>query len=328
MSVWTLAGHRLEPGEKKCVSLHFDDSCCDIPATLIYGEWKGGTARPDMTLLVTAGVHPNEYPGIAAVKCMAHLDPRRLRGRLLLIHCVNPSGFWARSRVVPEDGFNLNDGYPGKPDGTPGERCATFFVQQIFPQADFIVDLHSGSPMEPLTSCLFFPAGAGEKVRKASLDAAMATDIPYLIASHAESGEYSYAAKAMGIPGLLLERGHSGLCHQQWVEDYINDLARLLRHFGMYELLPDAAPVCAKIIYERTVYQKSEYRGLWCPAVREGQTVRKGGLLGRISDFWGKRIGEYHAQGDGLVFYYNAGLAVNPGDPLVAYGLKDSMTKL
>ncbi|SCM81611.1 hypothetical protein KL86SPO_40095 [uncultured Sporomusa sp.] len=45
-------------------------------------------------------------------------------------------------------------------------------------------------------------------------------------------------------------------------------------------------------------------------------------LLGHTEDFFGKCIREYHVEEDGTVFYYTSGLAVNPGDPLVAYGLE------
>ena len=309
----------IEPGQKRRVI--FDAGGSEIPATIIDGQEEG------MTLLVMAGVHPDEYPGMAAsIRVAQAMEPERLSGRLIIIHCANPSGFWARSRFVPEDGVNLNGDYPGKPDGSPGERIADFFVKQFFPHVDFIVDLHSGSPMEPLTPCLFFPSGAGDRVRETSLSAAMDTDIPYLIASHAESGEYSYAAKAMGIPGLLLERGHSGLCPREWVDAYEDDLYRLLQHLGMIALPPfDSKPVCAKILCEKTVYLGSEHKGLWYPDIHEGQSLKKGERLGHIEDFWGNRLKEYHAQDDGLVFYYNAGLAVRPGDPLVAYGLKDFM---
>ena len=44
-------------------------------------------------------------------------------------------------------------------------------------------------------------------MREVSLAAAKALDVPYLIASGADGGEYSYAAVYHDVPGLLLERG-------------------------------------------------------------------------------------------------------------------------
>lgn len=320
METWKIVGHEVAPGQKKQVFLEPDVPGYEMPATLVCGVKSG------KTLLITAGIHSGEYPGVAAaVRLAAEIDPASFSGRLLLIHCVNTSGFWAKSpSLIPEDGFNLNGDYPGKPNGSTGERIADYFVTEIFPKIDFIVDLHSGSPMEPLTDCLFFPVGAGQKVKTEALAAAKATDIPYLIASTATTGQYSYAATKMGIPGLLLERGHSGHCRQDWVDANYRDLDLLLNHFGMRNT-QDTRPVCAKTVCTKSVYLTSEHKGLWYPAIEEGQYIKKGDLLGHVEDFFGRRIGEHLAEADALVLYYTSGLAVNIGDPLVAYTLTDNM---
>lgn len=144
---------------------------------------------------------------------------------------------------MPECGTNLNADYPGAPEGGVGARIANFFVKEIFPKIDFLIDLHSGGRMEPLTPCLFFPVGAGAEVMKESLAAAKATNIPNLIASTAKTGHYSYAA-GMGVPGLLLERGYGELCKPKWAANYVEDLRLLLKHF---ELLPGGEEgVCSK----------------------------------------------------------------------------------
>jgi predicted deacylase len=320
LKTWTIAGHTLQPGQKQRVILHPNMENYEMPGTMICGTEDG------MTLIVTAGIHSGEYPGVAAAARLANeIDATAFKGRLLLVHCVNTSGFWAKSPGrVPEDGVNLNADYPGRPDGTTGERIADYFVKEIFPGADFIIDLHSGGSMEPLTPCLFFPVAAGEEVRKTAFTAAQATDIPYLIASMATSGEYSYAATAMGIPGLLLERGHCGHCRQEWIDAYHRDLELLLTHFGMCAM-KHIAPACPKIVCDKTIYLVSAHKGLWRPAIEEGQRVRKGDLLGHVENFWGEHIGEYRAEDDATIFYYTSGLAINPGDHLVAYGLAAHM---
>lgn len=313
--------HNVRPGTKQLVNFNFNG--CEIPAAFIHGK------EPGMTMVITAGVHPDEYPGIAALVRMSNkIEPDKLSGHLLLFHCVNMSGFWARSRFVPEDGFNLNAGYPGKADGTIGERIANFFVKNIFPQADFIVDLHSGSPTERLTTCLFYPDDAKKDVREISFNAAKSTDIPWLLASHAKDGEYSYAANFMDVPGLLLERGYAGQCREEWIKAFERDIALLLKHFNMYDI-PEltAKPVCEKNICEKTFYLASKDTGLWYPdenivnSIMEGRVVKKGARLGHIESFYGEFLSEYHAENDGIIFYYTSGLAIKAGELLVAYGL-------
>ena len=318
--MWNICGHQLQPGEKKQVALSPNVEGYEMPATLIAGKNEG------KTVLITAQIHSGEYPGTPAVIHLAkELSPEKLCGNLILVHCVNTSGFWAKSSArVPEDGVNLNGDYPGDPEGTTGLRIADYFVKEIFPNIDFLCDLHSGGTMEPLTPCLFFPKA--EKVTERARAAALALDIPYPIASWNERGECGYAAFHCGVPGLLLENGHSSRCEPEWVAFYEKNLHLLLDHLGMYAL-EQPLSVCKKKVYEKAVYLTSDVHGLWYPEIREDMEIRKGQLLGRVEDFFGSLVKEYYADEDGRVFYYTSGLSIREGDPLVAYGLSEYCTE-
>lgn len=312
--MWKICGYQLEAGEKKQVFLTPNVADYQMPATLICGAGEG------RTVVITASIHSGEYPGVPAViRTARSVDPQKLRGNLLLVHCVNVSGFWARTNGrVPEDNGNLNGNYPGSPNGTVSERIADYFVREIFPQTDFLMDLHSGGQQEPLTPCLFYPKA--QAVSGVSLEAARALDIRYLIASSATQGEYSYAANFMDIPGLLVERGHCGYCHEEWIQAYERDIQLLLDHLGSYPYEGDKT-VCEKEIFENAIYLTAKESGLWYPAIKEGERVNRGQLLGRMEDFFGAPVREYYAQENGLVFYYTSGLAVKEGGALVAYGV-------
>ncbi len=312
--MWTICGQTLNPGEKRRLSLSTGIDDLTLPATLICG------AKPGKTVLIVAGTHPDEYPGIAALLQVGQaLDPSALAGNVLLLHCLNPSGFRLRTRTVPEDGFNLNGNFPGRADGTVGARLAHFVETALYPHMDFILDLHSGSPMEPLTPCVFFPSDPA--VRAESLRVAESLDVGYLLESSATGGLYSYAATRYGIPALLLERGHSGLCLPEWVEADRLDILRLLTCLGLLtpaEPLPTPAP---KEVYTRVHYPEAAVEGLWYPAVREGERIRRGQMLGCIRDLWGECLQTLVAEGDGVVFYYTGALSIRVGDSLVAYGI-------
>lgn len=312
--MFTICGQTLNPGEKRQVTLHPLPGY-EMPATLVCG------ANPGKTLLITAGIHSGEYPGIPAViRTAKDIDPAQVSGNLLMIHCVNTSGFWARTDcLVAEDGGNLNGNYPGASEGTVSQRIADYFVTQIFPYVDFILDLHSGSQQEPLTPCLFFPKW--EKVREESLAAAKALDIPYLIQSMAKAGQYSYAAHTMEIPGLLLERGHSGFCKESWIDDYCKDLRLLLNHLEMYPY--EEISSVEKHVFMKTIYLEAEEDGVWYCNVAANETVKQGQLLGRIEDFFGNVLHKYYAEADGIVFYHCCGLSVKTGRNLVAYGVEE-----
>ena len=336
MEHWSICGEALRPGEKRQTVLRVPMDGLDvpvsvpgapparekgypIPATLIRG------AEPGKTLLVSASIHSGEYVGIPAVIREAReLDPARMRGNVIFLHCVNTSGVLSHHyRLVPEDGFNLNGGYPGRSDGTAGERIAAWFVREIFPRVDFILDLHGGSPEEVMTPLFFFPHA--ERVRALSLAAARATNVPYALESYARGGEYSYAANAFGIPGLLLERGNGLYCTEEEIRAERDDIRLLMEHLG---ICPAGEGIFDRSLRRRTfretIYLESGVQGLWYPAVKRDTDVRKGDLLGVVEDYFGRPLAEYRAEADARVLYHTLGLAVNPGDALVAYSRLDS----
>jgi uncharacterized protein len=84
-----------------------------LPMWLINGTEDGPT------LVVTGGVHAAEYASIAAaLDAGRSLDPRGLRGRVIVVPVVNLPAFTTRSiYVCPLDGRNLNRVFPGDAQG-------------------------------------------------------------------------------------------------------------------------------------------------------------------------------------------------------------------
>ncbi len=335
MENWHIFGETLAPGEKRQLTLRVpmgglpnrgevmpgtrQGADYELPAILVNG------AKPGRTLLVTAGIHAGEFNGTPAViRAAGETDPALVSGRLILLPCVNTSGFWTEHpRTLPEDGFNLNGQYPGRPDGTVGDRLADFFVREIFPRVDFMLDLHGGSRGERMSPLAFFPTHP--KVRKAALDAAKALNLGLLIESQATMGQYSYAASQMDIPGLLIERGDGYFCDPTWAEADWADLRLLMDHLGIFPApggLRDEA--LRRRVFREAVYLEAERPGLWYPAVKPGQPVERGRLLGTLRDFYGNTLEEIRAGDDGLVLYVNTGLAAPVGGFLVACAIGSS----
>ena len=339
MNQWHIFGETLAPGEARRMTLRVPMGGLENRGKVWPGRRTGGDyelpaivingARPGKTLLVTAGIHAGEFNGTPAViRVGRELDPAEMSGRAILLPCVNTSGFWTlHPRTLPEDDFNLNGKYPGRPDGTAGERLADFFVREIFPQVDFILDLHGGSRGERMTPLVFFPTHP--KVREAALSAAMALNVGLLVESQATRGEYSYAAHAMDIPGLLIERGDGYFCEREWVEADRRDILLLLDHLGICrapEGMYDAA--LDRRVFREAVYLESDADGLWFPAVRANTPVKAGELLGTVRDFYGEPIKEVRAERDGHVLYVNTALSAPAGEFQVAVAWADSEVKM
>jgi len=103
-------------------------------------------------ILLTAGVHGDEYEGQAALATLTReLAPEAIRGQVILLPMTNAPAARAGLRTSPVDGGNLNRLFPGNPRGTPSEMIAHYLETVLIPRADVMVDLHSGG------SSLWYP---------------------------------------------------------------------------------------------------------------------------------------------------------------------------
>ena len=92
-------------------------------------------------LLITAGVHGDEYEGIEAIRrLISEISPDELAGRLTLVPVVNESAHAMDSRCG-EDGLDLARTCPGRIGGSVTERVAAELTEQI-QKADLYIDLH------------------------------------------------------------------------------------------------------------------------------------------------------------------------------------------
>ena len=280
--------------------------------------WSLRGRQDGPTLVLTAGVHGCEYVGILALRRLFDsLETASLRGRVLLLPLVNGEGFFTGSKqVVPSDRKNLNRVFPPPPDGTRTERVAQAVVEQVYPQADFLLDLHGGDVNEAMTPLVFFPASAPNDVAEQARSAAKHLEVDYRIPSTAQNGLYSYAAQT-GIPALLMEVGGMGLWLREQVELELRSLQSLMGFLGMG---PQAVENLAQEEARRMCYAEASGRGLWLPQVAPGQRVCTGEVLGTVEDLDGQELETIRAQWDGIVLYHTLSLGVSGGDMLVTYG--------
>ena len=257
--------------------------------------------RPGKTLVVTAGVHGCEYVGIEALnRLKQELDPAALSGRVILLPLVNPEGFYQGSKqTIPADGKNLNRMFPGKSDGTFSSRLARVLEETLYPEADFLMDLHGGDVNEALTPLIFFPTAVSEALSAAACAAAESLSVPYRVASTSRNGLYSWAAQC-GIPALLVERGERGLWRGEEVSACRENVYELMRHLGILHV--DMVSSCfPQTEIRKAIYEEAPADGFWYPAMSEaGQKLKQGALLGTLKDSYGNEIARYTAPFEGV----------------------------
>jgi hypothetical protein len=253
----------------------------DVPMIELTGTGDG----PQLTVI--AGVHGCEYASMAGVRRWAQaLAQRELRGTVRAVPVLNQPSFWTRTPfVVPEDGKNLNRCFPGNPDGTLAERLAYDAFTQLIAGSDAFIDAHAGDMVEALEPFALYDAGVSEE-RAAEM--AIAYGLGYVVRQEpgpdrAVGGTTSTAAAEIGIPAIIAESGQCGLVEAAAVDRHVRGLDRVLAVLGMAgDPAPDTSrPAPTRL--QRFLWLYSTSAGWWEPAVRPGEQVADGQLLGTVS---------------------------------------------
>jgi predicted deacylase len=234
-------------------------------------------ARSGPHLLVTGGVHGDEYEGPAAIEAwFGQLDPATLAGRVTLLPVVNVAAWNARQRRTPADDADLNRAFPGNPNGGPTARLAHAVWQEFIAPADAIIDLHSGGIAFMHLPLAGIYAGAGETARKmaAAFDARfrawIVPDCPGVLSREAHHAGKQVAGVEWGGGGALDPLGVSAL------------LAALNRCLGVLGLTADQAAFATADAQPPVAgdYATAPAAGIFSAHVALGDRVAAGEIIG------------------------------------------------
>ena len=305
----------VEPGQRKDGFLLMGEGEFQLPATILHGE------KPGKTVLITAGIHAEEYVGIqAALELAERLDIRKIEGTVVIVKVVNREAFeLRRGSESHADKKNLNRVFPGTKEGTWSERLAYAMEKELFCIADYYIDLHSGDSYEQLTPYVYYAGMASAEVVSISREMAQQADVPYMVCSNVSSGGcYNYAA-TRGIPSILIERGQMGGWTEEESHSTRRDVRNILCHLGIYQGEKDYRnyyPLEVKDV----CYQAANEPGLWYPAKKPGDMIQQGETLGVIKDYEGQILEVCRAEYGGVILYQTGSLQVLQSGPVIAYG--------
>lgn len=314
-----------------------------FPLAIIRGS------QPGPTIVITAGIHAAEYPGIkAALELSYDLDFSTITGTVIIVAMANAAGFWRRSNSMVPGPYtstgidqNLNRIFPGNAQGSPDERLAAALFALI-ETADYYIDLHSGDSYESLIPHAYFcamPADAlGDGVDTTSAAGAADTisseyqqictqsqkmahcvKVPYLVPFFGYHGgaAYSEACKA-GVPSILIERGGMGLCERVDVDNFKADVMNLLRKLGCMHGVFDTYEDAQEILTTQH-FDTAHVTGVWSPRCKSGDSVYPNQVLGTITDPFGNTLETILAKGEGVILYQTESLNIIAGELAVAY---------
>ncbi len=288
-----------------------------IPVTIIQGAADGPV------LWLHGCVHGNEYCGAYIIQTFLRaLEPAKLRGSVVALPFLNLTASQRNQRMSPFEGYNvgdLNRCFPGNAAGGLTDQIGHVVWTELKRYATHLVDFHTALTSDTHWSLI---AGHDGKVRTEGLGMARAFGYSPCLPTPPGTltGSAMMTAGAAGIPTLIVEAGGIGAAFSPaTVEEGAARLRNVARQLGMLEeKLVDHGKLT---LLSNFAWCKSAHGGLFKPAVRCGQSIKKGAVIGAMYNTHGEKVATERAAASGVVLAVNPGPLLPQGDILVHIGL-------
>jgi uncharacterized protein len=239
------------------------------------------------TVLLSAGVHGDEYEGQVLLRRLVHtLEPPALRGRLIILPSLNLPAARAARRTSPIDAANMNRAFPGDPDGGPTAQLAFYVESELLPRCQAALDLHSGGTASEYLPCAYVYAGGGQAAAKASLANAFGALIAVVVGTTAETRSLSAACERAKVSMIATELGGGASIGSNAYRVATDGTYGVLRHLGVLpgELADETRSTQFVRIPDHSHFLTSPTSGLFEPKVGLGEQVEEGSLAGWLHE--------------------------------------------
>ena len=282
----------------------------------IFGNGEGPTVA------IEGGNHGDEYEGpIVISELIRSLDPKDIRGRLILMPAINVHAVMAGKRTSPVDGLNLNRVYPGNPRGSITEQIAAFIADEIFPRADAFLTLHSGGSSLNIMPSAIISLAEDPELRRRNIAAVRAFGAPLsvVVRNLGEPRTVTAAACRAGLVTVATEMGGGGTVSVGALALCRRGVRNVLAHLGVLAgepapPQPGNAPILE--LPGTMAYVYATMDGIFEPFHDNGRDVREGEPAGRIHCTWDptRPTETLHYQADGILYGRRQPGRVRPGN--------------
>ena len=291
-----------------------------IPVTVVNGS------KPGKVLALVAGVHGYEYPPILALyRLKEKIDPSTLSGTLILVHIANLQSF--QRRIIyynPNDWKNLNRVFPGDPEGTISQRVAHVLKKEVVDRCDYLIDMHCGDGNEALIPYTYWMITGDKNLDEISKKMALAFGIKYVIIDQSRTKDLTDSkylgntAVLFNKPAITTESGYLGKIDEESIVRNTRGILSVMRLFEMIKGEPDMVSDPIWIDKYEVIYSDGD--GLFYPQTKMGYYVKKGEIMGYLTDYLGNEVQELRAPFTGIVLYIINTPPANKGEPLFEIG--------
>jgi len=315
------------PGSKAVGYIAVADYAGGIPILVPVILFQGIEDGP--TLWIEAMIHGDEYQNsVAVIEYSRTIDPRKLRGSLVMIPAVNIAAVQVKIRETSVDHSDLFYSFPGSPDaasatsGPPSLALmwSHFWFELITPTANFLIDLHGGGLESEIADVAMYPKVGIERTDALSRELAMCYGYRYLISHsyHPDTPnwfDHSLVTQCAlrGIPCALFEfPGPGGApIDNREIERACRGMRNIMKHLKMIEGSPERNVEHVRL--EEMVNVATSRGGFIHSKVKLGQRVVKGETLATVTNFFGEEVEEVKSPIDGVVTSIPSTMLVGTG---------------
>jgi predicted deacylase len=258
-------------------------------------------------LLVTGGVHGDEFTPIAAVRVLSRsIEHSELNGRITLVPVVNEAAF-LRGQRMAEDDLDLARVCPGRKDGSVTTRTA-YALSELIRSADYYIDLHTGSATTAIHPMVGYTLHQRESILNKQREMARAFNLPIVWGTTATlDGRSLSVARDANVPAIYAEYMGSGVCDPDGVQAYVTGCLNVMAVLGMIDrslppsqiqhFVEDDGPNSGHM----QIQNPSPATGFFEPSVQLGDSIRTGDRIGTVFDVGDDGAVEITSKQNGIV---------------------------
>lgn len=322
-----------------------------IPVMIAQGVEKGPT------FFLTANIHGAELTGIATIhELVTESLARELKGTVVAIPTLNPSGLrrlqrspefdeqdpnrlFPEGKFAQEDDEDENKKYP-----KPYEQIATKIYAYMEQYADFLIDFHNhGLRSIPyvILDRVFYESNAEKTEADQLFERLNAMVESFGVTTCVEFPAKQYLKKKLHrsvsgaalnnlrIPAVTAELGTNRILNPQVVAGSLKGVRNVLKWAGLLdgaqEEITEFPVLKPRERIRRHDHPRAKRSGLINFLVEPGDRVTKGQPVARITDIFGKPLGDGYirTEHDGYIIGLKTGVTVYPNDAIATIGIKD-----
>lgn len=290
---FTINGITVKPGERRYIELPlpglYTHTNIHMPVHVTCGKSSGPV------LFISAAVHGDEINGVEIIRRIINSPViKRLKGTLVAVPVVNVYGFINKSRYLP-DRRDLNRSFPGSEKGSMASKLAHLFLNKITRNCDYGIDLHTAA-----ISRDNLPQIRAVLDNDEIKELALAFGAPVVLNAPLREGSLRHASSDHDTKILLYEAGEALRFDEISIRAGVTGINNVMRKIGMLPASRKRIKIEPAIAHS-SKWVRAPQSGILRATNPMGHRIKKGDLLGFVSDPFGEAEFEVVAPVSGMV---------------------------